>query len=233
MVAVTRTPRSGWIEQGLLALAAGGPDAVRIEALAQALGVTKGGFYGHFADRNALLVAMLDTWERECTDELRAQVEREGGDARTKIRRAGLLSSADRLLPIDLAVRDWARRDQTVAQRLRRVDNRRLDYLRELFATFCQDADEVEARSMLAFCLLIGNHFLAADHGTRTRAEVVARAAGLLLLEVGTNTSATDATTASEKDAVGGEFPDARRRDDRGEARESHARQRERQRLER
>jgi AcrR family transcriptional regulator len=182
MPAVTRTPRSSWIEQGLLALAAGGPDAVRIEALAHALGVTKGGFYGHFPDRNALLAAMLDAWERETTDELREQVEREGGGARTKIRRAGaIVSAGDRLLPIDLAVRDWARRDEAVAERLRRVDNRRMDYLRELFSTFCSDPDEVESRSMLAFCLLVGNYFLAADHGTRTRTDVVARAAGLLL----------------------------------------------------
>ena len=40
MAAITRTPRSRWIEEGLLALAAGGPDAVRVEVLAQALGVT-------------------------------------------------------------------------------------------------------------------------------------------------------------------------------------------------
>ena len=39
-MAVTRTPRRNWIEAGLRALAAGGPDAVRVEALAQALGVT-------------------------------------------------------------------------------------------------------------------------------------------------------------------------------------------------
>lgn len=38
--------RASWIDEGLRALAAGGPDAVRIEALARALGVTKGGFYG-------------------------------------------------------------------------------------------------------------------------------------------------------------------------------------------
>lgn len=191
MAAVIRTPRDSWIEQGLRALAAGGPEAVRIEALAKALGVTKGGFYGHFADRNALLDAMLDTWERESTDEVRDRVEREGGDPRTKIRRAGLLTwSSDRLRPIDLAVRDWARRDHAIAERVRRVDNRRMDYLRELFATFCPDQEEVEARSMLAFCLLIGNHFLAADHGTRTRAEVVARAAALLLETGATPTTA-------------------------------------------
>jgi hypothetical protein len=42
-----RTPRSKWIEEGLRALAAGGPEAVRIEALAHALSVSKGGFYWH------------------------------------------------------------------------------------------------------------------------------------------------------------------------------------------
>jgi AcrR family transcriptional regulator len=181
-VGVTRTPRDRWIEEGLAALAAGGPDAVRIEPLAKRLGVTKGGFYGFFADRDALLTAMLDVWERESTDDVLARVEREGGDPRARMRRAGLLTfSSDRLLPIDLAVRDWARRDEGVAERLRRVDNRRMGLLRELIGTFCADADEVEARSILAFCLAIGEHFLAADHGDRTRAQVLSRATDLLL----------------------------------------------------
>lgn len=178
----TRTPRDRWIEEGLRALASGGPDAVRVEALAKKLGVTKGGFYGYFADRDALLEAMLEAWERESIDEVIDRVEREGGDPRDKIQRAGMLTfSDDRLLPIDLAVRDWARRDEAVAERLRRVDNRRMALLREMIGTFCSDADEVEARSMLAFCVAIGEHFLAADHGDRTRAQVLARAADLLL----------------------------------------------------
>ena len=182
MVGTTRTPRDGWIEEGLRALAAGGPDAVRVEALARRLGVTKGGFYGYFADRGALLTAMLDVWERESTDEVLDRVEREGGDPRTKIHRAGVLTfSGDRLLPIDLAVRDWARRDPAVAERLRRVDNRRMGLLREMIGTFCADPDEVEARSVIAFCMAIGAHFLAADHGDRSRAEVLADAVDLLL----------------------------------------------------
>jgi len=42
-----------------------------------------------------------------------------------------------------------------------------------LFRTFCRDEDNVEARCMLAFSLLIGNHFIAADHGARSRAGVL------------------------------------------------------------
>src|SRR5438309_4738921 len=100
-MAPARTPRGRWIEEGLRALAAGGPDAVRIEPLAKALGVTRGGFYWHFADRRALLEEMLDTWERASTDEVLARVEREGGDARTKVRRAGRVALSGRLLPLD------------------------------------------------------------------------------------------------------------------------------------
>lgn len=181
MAAPIRTPRSAWIEAGLRALAAGGPDAVRIETLAKTLGVTRGGFYWHFADRAALLAEMLDTWERHCTDEVLERVERRGGDARTKVRRAGALTFSEALMPIDLAVRDWARRDADVAARLRRVDNRRIEYMRELFAAFCTDADEIEARCLLAFGLIIGDHFMAADHGDRSRAEVLDRAARWLL----------------------------------------------------
>jgi hypothetical protein len=46
-----------------------------------------------------------------------------------------------------------------------------MDYLHPLFGAFCSDEDDVEARSMLAFSLLIGNHFVAADHGARGRAD--------------------------------------------------------------
>ena len=169
-MAVTRTPRASWIEEGLRALAAGGPEAVRVEALAQKLGVTKGGFYWHFDDRRALLAEMLDTWERTLVDEVIDRVEGEGGDARTKLRLLFALgSSVGPLMKVELAIRDWARRDKAVARRLRRVDNRRMDYLRSLFGAFCPDGDDVEARCMLTFSLWIGNHFIAADHGPRMR----------------------------------------------------------------
>ncbi len=170
------------MEEGLRALAAGGVDAVRVEALAKTLGVTKGGFYGYFKDRGALLTAMLDTWERECIDDVLDRIEREHDDVLERVRLAGQLTfSGDRLLPIDLAIRDWARRDSAVAERLRRVDNRRMKLLREAISTFCSDPDEVEARCLLAFCMAIGSHFLAADHPGRSSAQVRARASALLL----------------------------------------------------
>lgn len=180
MAAPTRTPKGSWIDAALRALAAGGPDAVRVDALAKELGVTRGGFYWHFDNRQALLTAMLDTWERSAIDEVLERVESEGGDARARARRAGMLTFSDELLPLDLAVRDWARRDGEVAERLRRVDNRRMDYLRLQLREICAP-EEIEARSLLAFSLLIGNHFITAEHGELTRSEVLERAGRWLL----------------------------------------------------
>jgi AcrR family transcriptional regulator len=169
-----RTPRTQWVDEGLKALAGGGPDAVRIDVLARTLGVTRGGFYWHFDDRAALLEEMLDEWERISVDEAIARVERQPGDASEKLRRLFALAAGSRdLLKIDLAVRDWARRDKAVARRLRRVDNRRMEYMRSLFGEISADEDEVEVRCLFAFSLFVGSHFMRADHGSRSRREVL------------------------------------------------------------
>jgi AcrR family transcriptional regulator len=180
-----RTHRERWIEAGMTALARGGPDAVRVEALAATLGVTKGGFYGTFGDRNAFLTELLDVWESRSIDDTLARVEARGGTAAERILRAGHLTLSGELLSVDLAVRDWARRDPAVAARVWRVDDRRLAYLRLLFATMFDDPHEVEARSTLALALAVGQHFIAGQQDGRSRSASMRRAAKLLVTPIG------------------------------------------------
>jgi AcrR family transcriptional regulator len=183
-MAKARTPRTRWIEAGFDALANGGPDAVRIEPLAKALAVTKGGFYWYFDDREALLEELLSTWEHTLVDEVIEQIERDGGDARGKLEHLfELAESAEPrgLMRVELAIRDWARRDEGVRARLRQVDNRRTEYLRGLYAQFCEGPDDVEARCLMTMALFVGSRFIAADHGARSRAEVVNHALQRLL----------------------------------------------------
>ncbi|REJ08207.1 TetR/AcrR family transcriptional regulator [Microbacterium bovistercoris] len=161
MPAALRTPRARWIAEAARMLGESGVDAVRVESVAASLGVTKGGFYTHFSGRDELLDAVLDDWERRSVDDVRERVQALDADAARNIRVAGGLTFAEDLLPVDLAVRNWARSDAAVRERLLRVDGARMDYLREQFSTFVDDPDEVEARSILAFTFAIGRHFLA------------------------------------------------------------------------
>jgi AcrR family transcriptional regulator len=179
-MAKVQTPRAAWVEAALRAVGAGGPDAVRVETLAAALGVSKGGFYWHFKNRQALLDEMLDAWEKSMVEDVIAQLEREPADSRVKLQQLfELARSVD--FEVELALRDWARRDDEVAERLRRIDNRRMEYLRSLFGQFCADEAEAEARSLLAFSLFIGSYFIAARHPDKSRSEVLQLAIDRLL----------------------------------------------------
>jgi AcrR family transcriptional regulator len=181
-MAKVQTPRGAWVGAALQALAAGGPDAVRVEALAAALGVSKGGFYWHFENRQALLDEMLDTWEKAVVEDVIERLENQPADPRAKLQHLfELAKSVD--FAVELALRDWSRRDGEVAERLRRVDNRRMEYLRSLFGQFCADEDDAEARSMLAFSLFIGSYFIAARHAEKSRSEVLQLAIDRLLGE--------------------------------------------------
>lgn len=173
-MAKAQTPPTAWIEAALEALASGGPEEIRIEALAARLGVSKGGFYWHFKNRPALLEAMLDHWEQSVVGDVIVEVESASEDPRAKLRHLfQMASTAPELLPVELALRDWSRRDEKVAARLHRIDNQRMEYMRALFTPICADEDDVEARSTLAFSLFIGSNFIRAEHPGRTRSQVL------------------------------------------------------------
>lgn len=181
-MANVRTPRRAWIEAAQRALGAGGPEAVRVEALAASLGVSKGGFYWHFKDRRALLAETLDSWEKAVVEDVIAQVESQPDEPRAKLAHLfALAPSVD--FAVELAIREWSRRDADVAARLRRIDGRRMAYLRLLFGQFCSDEDEVEARSMLTYSLFVGSYFIAAQHDGKSRSQVLRLAIDRLLSE--------------------------------------------------
>ena len=121
--------RDEWIGAAADAMSAGGVEAVRVEALARDLGVTKGSFYWHFADRPALLEAVLLRWEdaaRSALDAAAAQSspeQRIGSLFRQLARPTGGLSDAE--------VRAWGRRERAVAERVAEMERRRVVFLKE------------------------------------------------------------------------------------------------------
>lgn len=175
-----RKSREAWIEAAVEVLGQRGVEAVRVEPLARRLGVTKGSFYWHFADRAELLEAILQTWSARGTDAFIERVEAEGGDPRARLRRLWALTSKDALAP-ELAIRDWARHDPEVAARVDDVDTRRLTYLRELLRALPLPRAEAEARGLLLYSLLVGHALIRGSHGRLSRKRVLDEALRVLL----------------------------------------------------
>src|SRR5215831_11230520 len=80
-----RLTREDWAAAALAAIAEGGLSAVAVEPLAARLGTSKGSFYWHFANRDALLEAALSVWEATTTTEVLSRVEAQA-DPREQLR---------------------------------------------------------------------------------------------------------------------------------------------------
>ena len=143
-----------WIEAAIDALAEGGVAAVAVEPIAARLGATKGSFYWHFANRDALLSATLHEWEQRSTE---AAIRDLDGEADPAVRLRRLLTVA--LQPgrgrIDLAL--LAHADHPlVGPVLHRVTVRRTEYLTSLFTALGFSRTQAERRALLAYTAYLG-----------------------------------------------------------------------------
>lgn len=156
--------QTDWVDAGLGVLAINGADAVKVEVLAGLLGVTKGSFYWHFADRSALLVAMLERWEAVATDAIMATIDADGGTPAQRLERLLEISTNHSAAALESGLRAWARTDDDVAQALNRVDARREGYVRDLLqAHGLPEALAITGAHML-YLALIGEYACVA-HG--------------------------------------------------------------------
>ena len=167
--------RSGWIDAAFSALASGGIEALRVEPLAAALGVTKGSFYHHFANRRALHLAMLEAWEHHGTTQIIDDVDATHEPASERLRRLAYRTMhADQTADaIENAIRAWAASDDEVAAATTRVDARRLAYAEGLLRECGLTVAQSRRRARLLYRVLIGEFTWRASGGpAATRADI-------------------------------------------------------------
>ncbi|MCT9092701.1 TetR/AcrR family transcriptional regulator [Streptomyces sp. ASQP_92] len=152
------TPQD-WSTAALRAMARGGVAAVSVNALAGELGATRGSFYWHFKDRDALLTAALEMWERKTTTALITEL----GDITDPRQRLRVLlttglgqGSSDGLEPAIVAHADHP----AVARVLRRVTERRIAYLTDLYADLGLAPAAARRQAVAAYATYLGWHEL-------------------------------------------------------------------------
>ncbi|WP_447003647.1 TetR/AcrR family transcriptional regulator [Saccharothrix isguenensis] len=152
---MARRTQDDWTGVALRALAEGGVAAVAVEPLAARLGATKGSAYWHFPNREALLKATLERWERKRTEAVIEVVE-SVPDPLAKLRLLfGTVLEGIEDSAVELALLA-AKEDPVVAPVLRRVTDRRIGYLEELFGELGFPADQSHQRAVLAYSVYLG-----------------------------------------------------------------------------
>ena len=156
-----RLSRDDWISAALAAIADGGLAAVAVEPLASSLGATKGSFYWHFENRDALVDAAIERWVKETTTDVAEEISAGRDAPASQFRRlvAGVIERAeqDRVGPALLA----SATHPAVAPALQRVTAARLDVIATVLGRLGFPPAEARRRSLLAYSAYLGHAQLA------------------------------------------------------------------------
>lgn len=155
--------RQDWINAARQALIAGGVEQVKVDRLAKDLGITRGSFYWFFKSREELLDELLKDWEHSNTQPLLDEIARmPAGDATAAMQ--GIVSfwidEKDFSPAYDAAMRDWARVSPQAEEVVRRVDNRRIEALTEMFRKLGFPEDEAFIRARVTYFHQVGYYAL-------------------------------------------------------------------------
>lgn len=167
--------REDWIRTARKALIRGGIGAVRIVPLARSLGVTRGGFYWHFKGRQDLLDALVRDWEQANTAPFEALLRPPGENGRAQYEAlVDLWVSEKHYLPAwDAAMRNWARLSRPVANAVRRVDERRIEIIRQIFLDLGYHDPEALVRARISYFHQVGYYTLDLGESLTRRRELV------------------------------------------------------------
>ena len=156
-----RLTRDDWVAAALAAIADGGLAAVGVEPIAARLGATKGSFYWHFENRDALLEAAIGRWEKETTTDVVAEITAARDAPASQFRRlvTGVIERAeqDRVGPALLA----SAAHPAVAAALERVTAARLDLITMVFRRLGFTEAQARRRALLAYSSYLGHGQLA------------------------------------------------------------------------
>lgn len=156
-----RKPRPGvltpadWARAALAAIARGGIAAVAVESVAADLGATKGSFYWHFKNRDALIQAALDMWEQTRTESVMEKLDQEPEPAE-RLRK--LLEAAFERSPADRAeIALLANPEHPAAMAaVGRVAERRISYIARQLEKLGWEQGEALDRSVVLYYIYAG-----------------------------------------------------------------------------
>ena len=157
-----KATREDWLDLALSVLAVEGVANVTVLNLSERLEVSRSSFYWYFKNRDELLDALLDRWDRLNT----RSIVNEANERAATVNEAVCnvfrcwVNPAIFSPRLDFAVREWARRSASVRRSLDRSDRVRTEALKALFVRFGYDDEDALVRARVLYYMQIGYYAL-------------------------------------------------------------------------
>lgn len=153
----TALDRAAWIAEARAVLVAGGIAAVKVGKLATKLGVTRESFYHHFKSLHELHDELLSDWDHGNAAAYQALLD-PGHDGEQEFRAMERmwLDEARYSPAWDLAIRDWARVSKKAARVVARVDERRVEMIKQMYLDMGYEEVEALVRARIYYFHQVG-----------------------------------------------------------------------------
>ncbi|MEM7462130.1 MAG: TetR/AcrR family transcriptional regulator [Pseudomonadota bacterium] len=163
LVGNIKVTRQDWLDAAMAVLIRDGASQVKIMPLGEHLGVSRSSFYWYFKNRQDLLNALLEHWEKSNTAALVRHCEMPASGITEAICNIFRCFINPELFNshMDFAIRDWARRNGTVRRIFELSEKKRLDAIEALFKRHGYPASEALTRARTLYYMQIG--YYAAD----------------------------------------------------------------------
>lgn len=163
--------RQDWIEAAREVLIKDGIERVKVEPLAERLKVSRGSFYWHFVDHQALLDALLSLWEETALEPMRAVSTEPALTAAQRYEKfMRVWVQGEPYCPIfDLSIRRWAMVSPDVSRVIKRVDDARIGLLTDIFRDMGHEPDEAFIRARITYFHQIGYYASDVHESAETR----------------------------------------------------------------
>jgi AcrR family transcriptional regulator len=150
--------RADWIRVASDLLISKGIDHVKIQNIGKKLNVSRSSFYGYFNDQNDLHNALLDEWHNRNTVNLIAEASTPCATITEAVLRVFrcAVNPARFDIPMDFAVRDWARKSPAIARRVITSDTNRINALTAMFERYGYSLMEAETRGRVIYFMQTG-----------------------------------------------------------------------------
>ncbi|MCH5584189.1 TetR/AcrR family transcriptional regulator [Shimazuella sp. AN120528] len=148
-----------WLHEGFAVLEEAGPEQLTIDELCRRLKLTKGSFYHHFKNRQDYIHSLMQLYEEDRTHGI-IELSKEGESPRNKLDRLTELVTSLVDSTIEMKIRAWASHDETIHSYQQRVDESRINYVKELCENVYKDRVDAELLAKIYYTLFIGAQHL-------------------------------------------------------------------------
>ena len=158
LVGNVKVTRQDWLNAALSVLKSGGVAAVKVADLAAQLHVSRSSFYWYFKNRTDVLEALLAHWQATNTAALVAQANAPAATITEACCNIFRCNIDTRLYDqrLDFAIRDWARRSDTVRAILSDSDAQRVAALTQMFVRHGYAERNATARARVIYYMQMG-----------------------------------------------------------------------------